>query len=73
MIICTHISWVVQECSANIGPNLLKILEMVAILNEKTPIFALYSQSILVIPMNLGRDIARGKGHLVCEYDLKRP
>ena len=27
----------------------------------------------MVIPTKPGRDIARGKGHLVREFDLKRP
>ena len=43
---------------------------MVAILNSKNDTCALFSKSILVIPVNLGRDIARGKGQLVCEFDL---
>ena len=33
--------------------------------------FALFSKSILVIPAKLGRDIARGKGHLVREIELR--
>ena len=33
-------------------------------------IFALFSQSIFVIPNKL---VARDKRHLVCEFDLKRP
>ena len=39
----------------------------------KNHIFALFSQSILVILEKLGRDIARGKEHLACEFDFKRP
>ena len=40
--------------------------------NKENHIFAL-SKSILVIPTKLGMDFARGKGHLVHEFDLKRP
>ena len=39
----------------------------------KNHIFALFSKSVLAIPTKRGRDIARSKGHLVFEYDLKRP
>ena len=39
----------------------------------KNHIFALFSQSIFIIPTKLSKDIARGKGHLTCEFDLKRP
>ena len=73
MIFYTHISWLVPECSAKFGPNYSIFHETAAILIRKNHIFALFSHSILVIPMKLGRDIARGKGHLVCEFDLKRP
>ena len=27
----------------------------------------------MITPTKLGRDIARAKGHFVCEFDLKRP
>ena len=45
---------------------------MAAILNFKNHIFALFSQSIVVIRTKLGRDIAGGGGHLDREFDLKR-
>ena len=35
--------------------------------------FALFAQCILVIPMKLGRDLARGKRHFAREFDFKRP
>ena len=38
---------------------------------KKNKTFALFSQSILVTTIELGRDIARRKGHLVCEFDFK--
>ena len=69
MIFYTHISWAVPECSAKFGPNCSKFREMAAILNQKNSYFALFSLSILVIPTKLGRDITRGKGHLL----IKRP
>ena len=47
--------------------------EMVAIFMVLNYDFALFSNSILVIPTKPGRDIARNKGHLVRECDLKRP
>ena len=37
---------------------------MTAILRVRNNNFALFSKSILVIPTKLGRDIARGNGHL---------
>ena len=37
---------------------------------SETRFFALFSNSILVIPAKLRRDIARGKGDLVCKFDL---
>ena len=39
----------------------------------KNHIFCTLPKCILVIPMKLSRDIAWGKGHLVHEFDLKRP
>ena len=41
--------------------------------NIKNHNFALFSKSILVIPTKLGRYIACGKGHFVCEFDCRRP
>ena len=43
---------------------------MVAILNFENHIFARFYKSMLVIPTKLGSNIARGKGHLVHEFDL---
>ena len=64
---------VVPECSAKLC--LIAQGEMVDILNKKNHIFALFYQSILVIPMKLGilviPMIPRGKGHVVWEFDLK--
>ena len=63
MIFCRHISWVVLECSAKFRTNCSRFRGMVAILNFY---FGL-------CPTKLGRDIARGEGHLVHKFDLKQP
>ena len=47
-----HISWVVLEYSSNFGPNCSRFHQIL--------FFALFSQSILVIPLKLGKDIVRG-------------
>ena len=70
-IFCIHQSWEAPVCSAKFGPNCSRFSEIVAILNLKNHIFALFSQTILVILTKLGRDIAWGKGHLVHGFDLK--
>ena len=66
-------SRVVQECCVKYGSNCSRFCEMAAILNRKDHIFALFSQSNLVIPTKLGRNITWGKGHLDWEYNLKWP
>ena len=42
-------------------------------LGSEITFFELFSKSIRVIWMKLGRDIASCKGYLVCEIDLERP
>ena len=69
MIFCRRIFWVDPQCNAKVGHNCSRFCEMAAIL-IKNHIFALFSQSILVIPTKIGRDIARGKGNLVLEVDF---
>ena len=58
MIFCTHVSWLVPECSAKFRPKCSRFLKMPAILHRKITLFALFSQSILVTPT---------------KFDLKRP
>ena len=64
MIFCRHIPWVALVCSAKYQPNCSRL---------KHHIFALFSKSISVMRMKLGRDIAWGNGHLVREDGLKWP
>ena len=68
MIFCTHVSCAVPECSAKFGSKCSRFCEMTAILHKKNHTFALSSQSVFLTPTELGRDIARGKGHLVCGF-----
>ena len=49
------------ESSAKFWPNRSRCREMAAIRNRQNQIFALFSQSILVIQTKLGRDIAGGE------------
>ena len=56
---------------AQFGPKCSRSRKMAAILHRKK--ITLFSQSILVTSTKLERDIAKGKVHLVCEFDLKRP
>ena len=73
IIFWRHISWVVPECTAEFGTNCSRFRELAAILTWKNHIFALFSESILVISAKLRRDIDMGKGHLAREIDFKKP
>ena len=68
MIFCWHMFWVVPECSAKFEPNFSRLA---LVLNQKYHIFAIFVKFILCIPAKFGTDIARGKGHLVWESDIK--
>ena len=52
--------------------QMLKIPRNGGHLRRKNHTFALFTKSILVTPMKLGRDIARGNRYLVYKFDLKR-
>ena len=72
MIFSRHIfSWS-GAALAKFQSNCSRFRKMPAILNKKIT-FTLFSKSVLVIPMKLGRDIAWNKRHLVWEYERKRP
>ena len=68
---CCQILIRVLECRAKFVRICLRFCEMAAMLNLKNHIFGLSSQFSLFILTKLSREIAEGKGHLVCESDLK--
>ena len=59
-----------QSAVQNLGPNAQDFAKWWQFYAEKNHTFALFSKSILVTPTEVGRDIARSKGHLVCKFDL---
>ena len=74
MIFCRCISWVVPECSAKFG---LKIPRNGSHFNSKKITYLHFSPNLYFSYSNekfiIGRDIFRGKVHLVRIFDLKRP
>ena len=68
MIFCRHISLVVPECSAKVGPNCSGLREMAAIINQKITFLHFSPNIFLVIPTNLGATLLGVRGTLSSNF-----
>ena len=67
----TYLGWT-RSAVQSLGPNAQDSAKWRLFYIQKITFFHFFTQCILVTPMKLGSGIARRRGHLVCELDLKR-